>query len=97
MHMGAYNCILAEPNFDFLHFILFPALPNSGDTRERLSGNLKMRRFERIHDVVEPVEAYRRGGYHPVHLHDIFNQRYEVIGKLAYGQFSTVWLANDQL
>lgn len=58
---------------------------------------LKMRRFERIHDVVEPVEAYRRGGYHPVHLHDIFNQRYEVIGKLAYGQFSTVWLANDQL
>lgn len=56
-----------------------------------------MRRFEIIHDVVEPVEAYRRGGYHPVHLHDIFNQRYEVIGKLAYGQFSTVWLANDQL
>ena len=56
-----------------------------------------MRRFERIYDAVEPVEAYRRGGYHPVHLLDIFNQRYEVIGKLAYGQFSTVWLANDQL
>ncbi|KAL2376101.1 hypothetical protein RJZ90_007725 [Blastomyces dermatitidis] len=35
----------------------------------------KMRRFERIHDVVEPVEEYRQGGYHPVHLHDIFNQR----------------------
>ncbi|EGE83166.2 CMGC/SRPK protein kinase [Blastomyces dermatitidis ATCC 18188] len=57
----------------------------------------KMRRFERIHDVVEPVEEYRQGGYHPVHLHDIFNQRYEVIGKLAFGQFSTVWLTHDQL
>ncbi|OJD14707.1 CMGC/SRPK protein kinase [Emergomyces pasteurianus Ep9510] len=56
-----------------------------------------MRRFERIHDVVEPVEEYRHGGYHPVHLHDVFDQRYEIIGKLAYGQFSTVWLAYDSL
>ncbi|RAH57039.1 serine protein kinase [Aspergillus piperis CBS 112811] len=56
-----------------------------------------MRRFERIYDVVEPVEEYRQGGYHPAHLHDVFHQRYEVIGKLAYGQYSTVWLAKDQL
>ncbi|PYH88660.1 serine protein kinase [Aspergillus ellipticus CBS 707.79] len=56
-----------------------------------------MRRFERIHDIVEPVEGYRRGGYHPVHLHDIYNQRYEIIGKLSHGQFSTVWLAYDRL
>lgn len=27
---------------------------------------MKMRRFERIHDVVEPVEEYRAGGYHPL-------------------------------
>lgn len=46
-----------------------------------------MRRSERIYDAVEPVEEYRPGGYHPVHVHDLFNQRYEVIGKLAYGQF----------
>ncbi|OJZ87272.1 hypothetical protein ASPFODRAFT_59710 [Aspergillus luchuensis CBS 106.47] len=56
-----------------------------------------MRRFERIYDVVEPVEEYRQGGYHPVHLYDVFHQRFEVIGKLAYGQYSTVWLARDQL
>ena len=54
------------------------------------------RRFERIHDVVEPVEEYRHGGYHPVHLNDIFNSRYKIVGKLAYGQYSTVWLALDQ-
>lgn len=55
-----------------------------------------MRRFERIYDVVEPVEEYRAGGYHPVHLEDTFHQRYQVIGKWAFGQFSTVWLARDQ-
>lgn len=55
-----------------------------------------MRRFERIYDVVEPIEEYRCGGYHPVHLSDVFNERYQVIGKLAFGQFSTVWLVKDQ-
>lgn len=54
------------------------------------------RRYERIYDVVEPVEEYRPGGYHPVHLHDVFGHRYEIIAKVAYGQFSTVWLANDR-
>lgn len=55
----------------------------------------KMRRFERIHDVVEPVEDYRAGGYHPVHLEDTFQHRYRIVGKWAFGQFSTVWLAED--
>ncbi|KAJ5820855.1 uncharacterized protein N7525_010139 [Penicillium rubens] len=55
-----------------------------------------MRRFERINNVVESVEDYRIGGYHPVHLGDVFHQRYEIIGKWAFGQFSTVWLARDQ-
>lgn len=55
-----------------------------------------MRRFERIHDVVEAVEDYRIGGYHPVHLGDSFHQRYKIIGKWGFGQFSTVWLARDR-
>jgi serine/threonine-protein kinase SRPK3 len=54
-----------------------------------------MRRFERINDVVEPVEEYKTGGYHPVHLGDVFHERYEIIGKWSYGQFSTVWHAWD--
>ncbi|KAJ5655034.1 hypothetical protein N7490_002037 [Penicillium lividum] len=54
-----------------------------------------MRRFERIYDIVEPVEEYRAGGYHPVHLEDIFHGRYRIVGKWAFGQFSTVWLAKD--
>ncbi|KAJ5392128.1 hypothetical protein N7509_007618 [Penicillium cosmopolitanum] len=54
-----------------------------------------MRRFERIYDVVEPVEEYRAGGYHPVHLEDTFHHRYHVVGKWGFGQSSTVWLAKD--
>jgi serine/threonine-protein kinase SRPK3 len=54
-----------------------------------------MRRFERIYNVVEPVEEYRVGGYHPVHIEDTFHHRYRIVGKWAFGQFSTVWLAKD--
>ncbi|RMD43723.1 hypothetical protein DV735_g1464, partial [Chaetothyriales sp. CBS 134920] len=54
-----------------------------------------VRRFERIHEVVENVEEYQPGGFHPVHLGDIFVDRYQVTGKLGFGQFSTVWMAVD--
>lgn len=42
-----------------------------------------MRRFEHIHQVVEPVEEYRAGGYHPVHLEDAFKQRYRIVGEMG--------------
>ncbi|KAH7329916.1 kinase-like domain-containing protein [Rhexocercosporidium sp. MPI-PUGE-AT-0058] len=39
---------------------------------------------------------YRPGGFHPVHLDDIFKKgRYIIIHKLGYGGFATVWLARD--
>ncbi|KAK6348099.1 hypothetical protein TWF718_005914 [Orbilia javanica] len=44
----------------------------------------------------ECVELYRPGGYHPVHIGDLFhNRRYKVLSKLGYGAYSTVWLARD--
>ena len=43
-------------------------------------------RFERIFDTVESIEQYRSGGYHPVHLDDVSNNRYKVIGKLGHGK-----------
>ena len=40
---------------------------------------------------------YLPGGYHPVHLGDTFhNGTYEVVHKLGYGQYSTVWLVKDR-
>lgn len=44
----------------------------------------------------EDRDRYRPGGYHPVHLGDVFNDRYVVVRKLGYGKYSTVWLAQDR-
>ena len=43
----------------------------------------------------ESFDRYRPGGYHPVRIGDLFNDRYKVVRKLGYGQYSTVWLARD--
>ncbi|KAG6103060.1 hypothetical protein E4U14_006454 [Claviceps sp. LM454 group G7] len=45
---------------------------------------------------VEEPNDYNRGGYHPVSLGDTFHsERYTVLRKLGYGEYSTVWLARD--
>ncbi|KAI0737427.1 kinase-like domain-containing protein [Daedaleopsis nitida] len=44
----------------------------------------------------EDWEDYVKGGYHPVHIGDSFSDaRYQVVRKLGWGHFSTVWLAKD--
>ncbi|PNP79326.1 hypothetical protein FNYG_07402 [Fusarium nygamai] len=50
-------------------------------------------RFKTNDTPCEWGEAYHPGGYHPVHLGDVIQERYRVIRKLGWGQFSTVWLA----
>ena len=72
------------------HFLQFPVLVSNPEVFLLWRATEMKRRFERIYDVVESVEEYRHGGYHPVHLNDVFNHRYEIVGKLAYGQYSTV-------
>lgn len=44
----------------------------------------------------EELERYCPGGYHPTLLHDTLKEgRYEILYKLGFGAFSTVWLAHD--
>lgn len=44
----------------------------------------------------ENFSRYCLGGYHPVRIGDRFNDgKYEVIRKVGYGQYSTVWLVRD--
>jgi serine/threonine-protein kinase SRPK3 len=46
-------------------------------------------------DTKESSKDYRPGGYHPVEIGDLFNNRYLVVQKLGWGHFSTVWLCKD--
>ena len=43
------------------------------------------------HDSSEGAEGYKPGGYHPVKIGDIFNNKSIVCRKLGWGHFSTVW------
>lgn len=43
----------------------------------------------------EDIKDYCIGGYHPVYLGDIFNKKYQIVNKLGFGKFSTIWLALD--
>ncbi|OTB17492.1 hypothetical protein K445DRAFT_57441 [Daldinia sp. EC12] len=45
---------------------------------------------------VEPSCRYDTGGYHPVHIGDLIHNRYRVVHKVGFGDFSTVWLARDR-
>lgn len=39
--------------------------------------------------------AHHVGGYHPVEIGDLFNKKYQIVAKLGWGHFSTVWLAKN--
>lgn len=45
----------------------------------------------------EDLEWYEPGGFHPVHLQDVYDLRYSIVHKLGFGGFSTVWLARDSV
>ncbi|XP_077429471.1 SRSF protein kinase 3-like isoform X2 [Vanacampus margaritifer] len=48
-------------------------------------------------DEQENPEDYGIGGYHPVEIGEIFEDRYQVVKKLGWGHFSTVWLCWDMV
>lgn len=43
----------------------------------------------------ERRKEYRKGGYHPVTVGELYSGRYRVVHKLGWGYFSTVWLVYD--
>jgi hypothetical protein len=48
---------------------------------------------EKIEEEIIP--DFKPSRYHPVRIGDIFQDRYQIVGKLGYGVSSTVWLARD--
>ncbi|KAJ5804403.1 uncharacterized protein N7518_000706 [Penicillium psychrosexuale] len=46
-------------------------------------------------NIEEGMQVYRPGGFHPVHINDVFKDRCKVLNKIGYGVYSTVWLVRD--
>lgn len=48
-------------------------------------------------DEVERLEKYHIGGYHPITIGDTLKDgRYQIVDKLGYGGYSTIWIARDR-
>jgi serine/threonine protein kinase len=44
----------------------------------------------------DPIEAYGDGGLYPIHVNDLLqDKRYQILRKLGFGSYSTVWAARD--
>ncbi|KAK2811370.1 hypothetical protein FQN50_002247 [Emmonsiellopsis sp. PD_5] len=43
----------------------------------------------------ERFDEFKKGQYYPVNIGDVFDSKYQIIGKLGFGVTSTVWLARD--
>lgn len=43
----------------------------------------------------ETLSWYSPDDFYPVKIGEVFQSRYQVIGKLGYGGYSTVWLCRD--
>jgi len=65
-----------------------------GSSKEEDSGTESAEDYS--DDENEGRDAYRQGGYHAVKIGDVFDQRFEVIEKLGWGHFSTVWMVQDR-
>lgn len=57
--------------------------------------------FEVFNDSViveeEQFDDYKTGQYYPVKIGDVYDEKYQVLGKLGFGTTSTVWLARNLL
>ncbi|KAK1836722.1 serine/threonine protein kinase [Podospora conica] len=46
-------------------------------------------------EIEEGRDAYKPGGLHPVYIGDVYADKYEVMSKIGWGKYSTVWLVKD--
>lgn len=66
----------------------------TGEVEDETKGNMESDMYFTESDD-EDAKEYRKGGYHPVKVGEIYNRRYRIEAKLGWGHFSTVWLATD--
>lgn len=73
---------------------------SSSEDYESVSDNSDDQSLEQLGSEDEEQEDekdYYKGGYHIVCIGDYYNNKYYIIRKLGWGNFSTVWMAWDDL
>ena len=43
----------------------------------------------------EKLKRYTPEKFYPVRIWEVLDKRYQVVGKLGYGAYSTIWLCRD--
>lgn len=43
----------------------------------------------------EQFDEFKAGQYYPVNIGDVYDSKYQILGKLGFGTTSTVWLARN--
>ncbi|EPE02185.1 protein kinase [Ophiostoma piceae UAMH 11346] len=73
-----------------------PKLLRRSPLPPRVFANLNFERIDTDQKIEEETFSdYLAARYYPVRIGEVFALRYQVVGKLGYGTFSTVWLARD--
>lgn len=67
---------------------------SSSTTNAGRNKNIRYYEYKYI-EGIERLEKYEPGGYHPLLVGDILRDRYQIVDKLGFGGYSTVWLALD--
>ncbi|KAI0147698.1 kinase-like domain-containing protein [Xylariaceae sp. FL1272] len=72
-----------------------PHLKGLGDDKEQSEQVIGQNNETQQTVSEEEPDSYCPGGFHPVYIGDVFNGRYEVLNKIGYGVYSTVWIVED--
>ena len=77
----------------FVHKLLRRAPSPARQNLERLAGPHVLDGSLKYEE--EKLNWYTPEKFYPVRIWEVFNKRYQVVGKLGYGAYSTVWLCRD--
>lgn len=85
----------ARVRFPSLHSWSTPASVSTMSVTKGDGAKIRRPTYNTISDV-ESLEDYVPGGYHPIMIGDmLYGGKYRIVGKLGFGGYSTVWLAQE--
>jgi serine/threonine-protein kinase SRPK3 len=92
----ATSSLISKAIISKINSVVEVAMEVSEEDDEESSDEESSEEDEAVLREEESLKDYCAGGYHPVHVGEKFKDgRYEVVRKLGWGHFSTVWLAKD--